>query len=55
MALLVEAAGGCGYTEAGRILDTPLTQLHQRTPVILGDKNWANACFTALSIINTAA
>lgn len=55
MALLVEAAGGYGYTETGRILATSLTQLHQRTPVILGDKNWVDNCFAALSTIDTAA
>ncbi|MFC3115080.1 class 1 fructose-bisphosphatase [Cellvibrio fontiphilus] len=49
MALLIEAAGGCAYTEQGRILAASLNELHQRTPVILGDKTFVSECFTALS------
>lgn len=49
MALLIEAAGGLGFTETGRILDQTLTQLHQRTPVILGDSQLVTDCFNALS------
>jgi fructose-1,6-bisphosphatase I len=36
MSMLVEQAGGSAVTGAGRILDVTPTELHQRTPVILG-------------------
>jgi fructose-1,6-bisphosphatase I len=36
MSLLIEQAGGMAVTGAGRILDVEPTELHQRTPVILG-------------------
>lgn len=36
MALIVEAAGGAASTGAGRILDIPPNDPHQRVPVILG-------------------
>lgn len=49
MALLVTAAGGLAYTETNAILDTRLTLLHQRTPVILGDSNLVTDCVTVLS------
>ena len=49
MALLVEAAGGQAYSELGRILDAELHQLHQRIPVIIGDKKLVDECFLVLS------
>ena len=52
MAFLIEAAGGCAYTEQGRILATSLNELHQRTSVILGDQQFANECFTTLSTVD---
>lgn len=48
MALLIEAAGGAAYSGAGRILAESLVDLHQRTPVILGDKKWVEECVQAL-------
>lgn len=36
MSLLVEQAGGAAVTGDGRILDVLPTQIHQRTPVVLG-------------------
>lgn len=48
MALLIEAAGGSAYCGAERILAESLESLHQRTPVILGDKNWVAECVHAL-------
>ncbi|MES2674610.1 MAG: class 1 fructose-bisphosphatase [Pseudomonadota bacterium] len=48
MALLVEAAGGEAYSEAGKILSTTLTSLHQRTPVIIGDGELVSGCYQAL-------
>lgn len=51
MAFLIEAAGGCAYTEQGRILAASLNDLHQRTPVILGDKKFATECFTVFSTV----
>ncbi len=48
MALLVEAAGGEAYSEAGKILSTELTSLHQRTPVIIGDGELVSGCYQAL-------
>lgn len=48
MALLIEAAGGSAYSGAERILDRSLNNLHQRTPVILGDKKWVAECVQAL-------
>jgi len=48
MALLIEAAGGQAYSESGRILEAELESLHQRTPVILGDKKRVDECFSTL-------
>ena len=39
MAWLVEQAGGAATNGAQRILDVPVTKLHQRVPVFLGSKN----------------
>lgn len=49
MAMLVVAAGGCGYSEAQPLLEMTPTSLHQRTPVFLGDKKLVEDCFTAAS------
>lgn len=57
MALLMEAAGGEAYSESGKILSAVPTNLHQRTPVIIGDGKLVNECFQALlqdSVINTS-
>ncbi len=37
MAMLVEAAGGKANTEDGSIMQTELSELHQRVPVLIGD------------------
>ena len=39
MSFIVEQAGGLASTGYERILDIQPTNLHQRTPVILGSKN----------------
>ena len=39
MAWLVEQAGGAATNGTQRILDVPVTKLHQRVPVFLGSKN----------------
>ncbi len=39
MAWLVEQAGGAATTGTQRILDVPVTKLHQRVPVFLGSRN----------------
>ncbi len=39
MAWLVEQAGGAATDGTQRILDVPVTKLHQRVPVFLGSKN----------------
>ncbi|WP_428309944.1 class 1 fructose-bisphosphatase [Hydrocarboniphaga sp.] len=39
MAMLIEQAGGCASTGRGRICELPPSQVHQRTPVILGSRN----------------
>jgi fructose-1,6-bisphosphatase I len=39
MAWLVEQAGGAATNGAQRILDVPVTKLHQRVPVFLGSRN----------------
>jgi fructose-1,6-bisphosphatase I len=36
MSMIVEQAGGKASDGAGRVLDIKPTELHQRTPVILG-------------------
>ncbi len=39
MALLVERAGGASFDGEGSILDTKVTGLHQRTPVMMGARD----------------
>lgn len=42
MAYLIEQAGGAGSTGEGAILDTVPDRLHQRVPVIIGNKQLVN-------------
>jgi fructose-1,6-bisphosphatase I len=44
MSLLIENAGGKGWSEQQRILDIQPTQLHERVAVILGSANEVDAC-----------
>ncbi|MDB5969189.1 MAG: Fructose,6-bisphosphatase class 1 [Hydrocarboniphaga sp.] len=39
MAMLIEQAGGCASTGRGRICEVAPTDIHQRTPVVLGSRN----------------
>jgi fructose-1,6-bisphosphatase I len=42
MALLTERAGGKATSGKERILDIKISQLHQRSPVIMGSSNMVN-------------
>ena len=44
MAFLIEQAGGKAFSETGPIMDIALNELHQRTPVILGDGGLVKDC-----------
>jgi fructose-1,6-bisphosphatase I len=48
MAMLIENAGGKGWSEQQRILDIQPQQLHERVAVILGSANEVNECLTYL-------
>jgi fructose-1,6-bisphosphatase I len=48
MSLLIENAGGKGWSEQQRILDIQPTQLHERVAVILGSANEVDACLVYL-------
>lgn len=52
MALLTEAAGGQAYSESALILATKAENLHQRVPVILGDKDLVEECFLSITKID---
>jgi len=52
MAMLVENAGGCAYSETDRILDMTPISLHQRTPVFLGDEKLVTECFHSFTTRN---
>jgi fructose-1,6-bisphosphatase I len=52
MAMLVENAGGCAYSESDRILDMTPISLHQRTPVFLGDEKLVTECFHSFTTKN---
>ena len=39
MALIAEQAGGAATNGVDRILDIQPTELHQRTPLVIGSKN----------------
>jgi fructose-1,6-bisphosphatase len=41
--LIIEEAGGLASTGNGRILDTPVTDIHQRTPVFFGSVDQISA------------
>ncbi|KAK7202107.1 fructose-1,6-bisphosphatase [Novymonas esmeraldas] len=44
MAMIVEQAGGKAVGSSGRILEQPITRLHQRTPVYLGSRQEVDLC-----------
>jgi fructose-1,6-bisphosphatase I len=44
MSLLIENAGGKGWSEQQRILDIQPQQLHERVAVILGSANEVDRC-----------
>ena len=48
MALLAESAGGQAYSESAPILTLQPGSLHERVPVILGDKQYVEAYFLSL-------
>ena len=48
MSLLVEQAGGSAVTGTGRILDVVPSELHQRTPVVLGSAGEVEKVLTHL-------
>ncbi|EWH11533.1 fructose-1,6-bisphosphatase [Catenovulum agarivorans DS-2] len=46
MAMLIEGAGGLASSGTQDIMQTRLTQLHQRVPVIMGSKKEVEACLS---------
>lgn len=51
MAYLVESVGGMARNNTGRILEMPVTELHQRTPIYLGDPQLVQDCCDFLAFL----
>lgn len=49
MAFLMEQAGGASSSGTGSILDLPIREFHQRSPIFLGSKQEVERCVKALN------